>query len=276
MTNLTTSELRKIHNIYNENEWNIHDSNLTGDTKLFDLISQLLARIDQQNRPIVFELLKKYEIIKDYTKSANSLVREFAPLINSHKQYYFTPVIPPGDHRIKSGHSFIYDLKSSFQTRGLKNLNFLNSPFSDKISTTQQSVVVFVDDFVGTGAQFKNCYDNFIAQKGCQGEFILLVIRIMKDGYDLINNLGVRVIAEGIRDRAISSRQAIGEISLQDAMQSYLIIEDLIKINPYYSLGFNKSEAIITMKRTPNNTLPIFWAELDKDNKKWPAPFPRN
>lgn len=40
-------------------------------------------------------------------------------------------------------------------------------------------------------------------------------------------------------------------------------------------LGYKKSEGLVTMIKTPNNTFPFYWYEGKRDGKFMMAPFPR-
>jgi hypothetical protein len=51
-------------------------------------------------------------------------------------------------------------------------------------------------------------------------------------------------------------------------------IEKLIPGN-HFSFGYNQSEALITLMRTPDNTFPIFWKEHKKSGEFYDAPFSR-
>ena len=54
-----------------------------------------------------------------------------------------------------------------------------------------------------------------------------------------------------------------------------LEIEKMIPGGSHYTLGYNQSEALITMVRTPDNTFPIFWKTYKKGSQKFDAPFSR-
>ena len=52
-------------------------------------------------------------------------------------------------------------------------------------------------------------------------------------------------------------------------------IERLIPKVKNYKFGFEKSEALVTMAKTPNNTFPVFWKDFQKKGKLYKAPFAR-
>ena len=49
-------------------------------------------------------------------------------------------------------------------------------------------------------------------------------------------------------------------------------IENKLKIDKNFSFGYNRSEALISLIKTPNNTFPVFWFTNKKHNV---APFLR-
>ena len=80
----------------------------------------------------------------------------------------------------------------------------------------------------------------------------------------------VCVSASVVRQRGISDFYE-DEI-LHENIQLMREIEDKMSIREKYKFGYKKSESLVTMCRTPNNTFPIFWEE--SGNMKI-APFPR-
>lgn len=48
-----------------------------------------------------------------------------------------------------------------------------------------------------------------------------------------------------------------------------------LKVKNKMYLGYKESEGLVTMIKTPNNTLPFYWDEGKRDGKFMMAPFPR-
>lgn len=273
---LTFSDIRRIDEIFKLNGWDknmflFHSSGLN----LYDAVSNFVARVELSNREIVFHLLRHYEIITEYHHYGRSLLQELVVRIDPAKKYYLSPVTLPESGRIKSGANFCYDIFSFFRRDKFPNITFIDSPFSSDIIVDDNTVMIFVDDFVGTGEQYLEMRDAFEKKFGAPKASILLVIRIQEEAFNALSKIGVDIIADQVRAKAITSGRAVGSMSIADARRLYLKVESQIKIDPFMSLGFGSSEAIITMKRTPDNTLPIFWSVEDIGGKEWPAPFPR-
>ncbi len=274
---LSLEEVRKIERIFVTNNWGVknflyHPKQLN----LFDAVSEFIANIDTKDRDIAFSLLEKYEIIHEYTKFAQKLCGALNARVDLSKTYYVTPVALPDEGRIKSGHNLCYEIKAFFPKSASLNIHFLDSPFSNKIETDDSSVVVFIDDFVGTGQQFIEMFEAFKCKRGEPKICILLVIRIQEEAFDTLSSMGIQVIADQVRPKAISSGRAVGSLSKEQALFHYLEIEKKVQVPWGGSLGFGQAEAIVTMKRTPDDTLPIFWVDEADGGKPWPAPFPRN
>lgn len=93
--------------------------------------------------------------------------------------------------------------------------------------------------------------------------------------FDLFSQ-GLAVFHGKTHKRAISGQGNIGSFDEGLALRIYDQIESHLSVAEEYKRGYEQSEALITLKRTPDNTLPIFWSRKDKDGTKWPAPFPRS
>lgn len=273
---LDFAEIRRINAIFQKNGWDpktkiFHNKNLN----LFDAVSEFVERIKPDVRQIVFELLPHYELIIEYRQYAMSLCERLIADIDKSKRYYVSPIAKPDGHVVKSGHYFCYDIGTFFPRRQYPDVKFIDSPFSSDIVLNDNTVIVFVDDFVGTGNQFFAMYKEFVRKIGKPKCCILLVIRIQEEGFAALSNAGIKVFADQVRKKAITSGRATGTMSIQQARAAYLQIENDIKVPNGMSFGNGRSEAIVTMKRTPNNTLPIFWVDKDAGGQEWPAPFPR-
>ncbi len=54
-----------------------------------------------------------------------------------------------------------------------------------------------------------------------------------------------------------------------------LKMEKRIPAASFFSLGYNRCEALITLARTPDNTFPIFWKKYKIGKQSFDAPFSR-
>ena len=52
----------------------------------------------------------------------------------------------------------------------------------------------------------------------------------------------------------------------------FILIEDALNVEEQFRFGFGGSANLITLIRTPNNSLPLFWLDKGRSHN---APFPR-
>ena len=81
----------------------------------------------------------------------------------------------------------------------------------------------------------------------------------------------VKVYTAVVRKKGISDKYAIGIVEKKKCIMHE--IEDILKVDSKYSFGFNQTEALISLIKTPNNTFPVYWYENNSIKSK--APFPR-
>jgi hypothetical protein len=274
---LKPEELMRLKALFERNKWSRdlqipHQKGLI----LFDAITEFVASIDPSHRNIAFSLLDQFEIIRAYDPYAKYFAEKIAEIAEGRDKCFVCPVASPQEGEIKSGHNFVYDIKTWASVKSIANVEYLDSALSSKIIDTDRNAVVFVDDFIGTGDQFDGILKLFVKKNPKIQKKILIAIRVQAQAHKEITNKGVEVICDAVRNKAISDSRAIGALSKEDAMEMYLSIEKFANISRDYSLGYGRTEALITLKRTPDNTLPIFWSTGEKREKEWPAPFPRN
>ena len=73
-----------------------------------------------------------------------------------------------------------------------------------------------------------------------------------------------------MKKKGISDKYSDTELSKKIKLMEH--IEKNLDIPDDYLFGYKKSEALVTMIRTPNNTFPVFWYNKKNEDN---APFPR-
>ena len=100
-----------------------------------------------------------------------------------------------------------------------------------------------------------------------------MTLVIQEIGLKRLNDDGIDVYYWMKRKRGISESTVIQDIPKAAAIMQAL--EARIDVHPTDRFGYGKSEALVAMDRTPNNTFPVFWKSHQVDGVPWPAPFPR-
>lgn len=249
----------------------------------FDRVCEISALLDEDQFELFSILLENYTCIEYdyYVPGMQNALAKMTPSPQDDHIYRVCPILSPKDQdKSKSGHHLVYTFRHVTWKRSTK---FSKFPIQDYISVgklkksdkpTSPYTTIFIDDFIGSGGtveKFLNDYgkDN----KSPLETIVFLSIAAMEHGVTFIKSRGYdifydQVFLKGIRDCA----------EITDKTRAYALmdkIEAMAKVSKNMKYGYEKSEGLISLIRTPNNTFPIFWLGESSDGTKWPAPFPR-
>ncbi|RVD22563.1 hypothetical protein [Mesorhizobium sp. M4B.F.Ca.ET.017.02.2.1] len=236
----------------------------------FDRLVALFSAIDADNRDVVFDLIRNYDIINQYRDHLFNLLLQVSQIHTGNIALF--PLAPFDDDRIKSGDHVFYELKSLANPDFDGRFVFFDTPDSKDLLQSDLPKYA-VDDFIGTGEQFLEMVGKMVSSNSAAKVTGALTIAIMESGKAAIESKGMVAVHEVLKRKAIDGylRDAGKNVELfyarYDALESHLAVSQAQK------RGWQGSEALVSMKRTPNNTLPIFWHRGRE--RKWPAPFPR-
>jgi len=241
--------------------------------QIIDKMSEVLFRLENDDQIKLFiELVKSYKIINEYSGCCLEIIKRIEKNFGRNDNIVLIPVRDENSE-IKSGHSVVYEIRAYIDPNQFKSVKFLESLDSIKDDINNYQIIA-VDDFIGTGSQFRK-FSREIQRKFdlSISRIHLFAIAVMKSRVDRIKKFC------SLFESVVLLEKSIEKISkdqmIENAYEIYDSIESNLSISPYYRRGYGRSESLVTMKRTPNNTLPIFWNVKAKGGKRWPAPFPR-
>jgi hypothetical protein len=253
----------------------VNFSHVSGYTmgKILGLISDMLPSFENDDQIVLFiELIRRYKIINDYTTHCFAIIDLLKKKFGKNDRIIIIPVRDEKSE-INSGHSVAYELKCYMDVDHFRSVNFVEVLDSFESEIEKYHIVV-VDDFVGTGSQFCKFSHKTRSKYGIPiSKISLFVIASMGYRKQKIEKYCSTFESIIVLDKSLTT--LIGSGIAGNVYQIYDSIEANLSLHPMYRRGYGRSEALITMKRTPNNTLPIFWNKNMKGGKKWPAPFPR-
>ena len=131
-----------------------------------------------------------------------------------------------------------------------------------------------VDDFIGTGDTAKKFIENLLNKfKDLKIEDLAILTLVIQK--QAIQNLktkypNIKIFRSIEKKKGISDKYSDTELSEKIKLMKH--IEKNLNIPDKYSFGYEKSETLVTMIRTPNNTFPVFWYNKENEHN---APFPR-
>lgn len=278
---LDIDTILKVEELFKSKSWEIDDNE--NEMSRFHRFCCMLDKLNDKEKELILELSSRF-IVVGFNDYLNKLQIALEKLynnpeleVNEESVLYIMPLISPKDKgKTKSSNFMLYLLKSGA-------LNYNNNLYPENFvyvehnlpqginSTKKNQFLVLVDDFIGTGETAEECLRPLFLKSIVKEKTVVLSLVAQESGIDKINNLGVKVISAIIVKKGITDFYEEEEAKNKKGIMKQ--IEDRIKIDSQYRLGYNESEGLVSMIRTPDNTFPIFWHE----NKKMMniAPFPR-
>lgn len=265
--------ISRLDEIYDQNKWSEQEY-VSGVRDILERVAKFVLNINADNRPLIMSMIEKYHLSRFNHRHAYVTWERIRILSEKYKSVLILPVIPVGDQENSSGVAAAYDVMNALVTRKPPGVTQRKNPYEKDVNAIKAKYVLFIDDFIASGSQFLKMYNEVSANLG-SAKVGLYAFVIQAEGEEKIRNSGIEVFSELSRGKAITDGFAVGSMPVDEAMAAYLKLEALIAVPKHQTLGDRKMEALVTMRRTPNSTLPIFWCENGAGGKSWPAPFVR-
>ncbi|MDC8099569.1 hypothetical protein [Chryseobacterium rhizosphaerae] len=262
--------------------------NFTYDSKSLYKIENLLPRLKYSKFPThiirwlenfeeddvehILTLLLNFEYIpyNELLMRLDDLLYEFLKDIKVDEGVVFIPFGKIG----KSSTLITYPLKHSNAFKSRNNF-LIQFDYENIKNTNQYKHIVFIDDFIGSGHSFCKVYSSenvkkWISENNFESVNLLAVVtmfnakKYLKDRFPDLNIISEYRSAIFCKEK--SPLRFFGNLD-----ETKRIIEKY-KYFKYAPLGYSDTEAFISFfYGTPNNTLPIVWANTEK----WKFLFPR-
>lgn len=298
---ITASQTQIINNLFMSKGWAI-DNELELKISTYNKYVDRYGRIPPKTRDLFLELTERFdrieinEVYKLFCEAYNSIPKES---IEKCERIYILPLVEP---QIVYTGSFLQRVKFAFgigqlkvdrpKTKSgdriltvVKSANYLEldqsgkfefpSSFSDLKSRFQKNkdLLILIDDFIGSGDTANKILKQFFKEKIFEiNNTIIISLLSMKHGVESVyKKAKIKVYYSMLQGKAITDFYK-PESKVKENINLVKTMEKSINIEKRISLGYKKSEALTSiMKKSPNNTLPIFWYETNSI----PAPFPR-
>ncbi|WP_282601817.1 phosphoribosyltransferase [Paracoccus sp. PARArs4] len=263
-------EFDRLGKIVSSKKWDAYDSVRPDGKTMLDVIVELISPMSPPERKIATDLLDDFLVIKDYSHIVIDLLKEIvrqskgrAIAISTVKDYKAT--------KVKSGAALTFEMNSNIHFFDGVKFTFCEDPKGPRFQDFK-GFKVLVDDFIGTGNQFLGMSEH-LEEAGFKKEVDLVAtIAIQQEGKLNLEKNGFNVFSVYERPKSIQALIALSGRPAEEVYEIYDGLELRVGCPDDYKRGYGQSEATVSLKKTPNNTLPIFWFQGEK---KWPAPFPR-
>lgn len=259
--------------------WKIDDGD--NDFSLFNRFCTALATLSDEEQILVLELTEKFTKIDgnnyfDYlTETLNNFIETNRTKLEKIKNIFIAPLLSPKDFgKSKSSTAvqyFLRDIVFTYPDVANKKVSFTDGlEVNSTLINREDSILLLVDDFVGSGGTALEAIQFLESEKNIDKSRIsIITIATLEKGEKGLNEKNIPIFYALKFKRGISDNydreSALEKLSIMES------IEKKLRVHKNEKFGYDSSEALITLIRTPNNTFPVFW----KQKKGRMAPFPR-
>lgn len=276
---MDVSTVSKLYNIFNTKGWSAKEGN---DIVFFNFC-KLLTNLEASERQLIVELADRYTWItlSEYQGKLISVLNSVEDeKLNGIKKIVLFPVMKPEDEaKTKSGHTILYMLRAikPILTK-YKTVEFVEFEAFEKLNSKNfkpkdNELLFLLDDYLGSGETIKTTVEVILKNRNINPTIINVIsIVAQNESIDFLSNIGISIYTDLVSQKGITDYY--NQPERDEKIELMKKIEKLIPGN-HFSFGYNESEALVTLMRTPDNTFPIFWKEHRKNNEKFEAPFSR-
>jgi hypothetical protein len=267
-----------LQEIWDSKNWKENEN----EAYVYERFCNIIPHLSQEQKQLIQELIENYLWInsREYEKRFNNIIEKLdSAVLTGCNTIYILPIIKPSDEKkTKSGNHCIYYLKGGiFSFNPLyENINleviedyatFLRLDFKSDGS----EVILLIDDFIGSGDTFDDAWTEIQKNPSAlKTKLAILTLAIQEEAYIEIDKYGIPIYYSELRKKGISDSYQSPE--KEEKIKIMEEIEDMIK-PAYYSFGYKRSEALITLIRTPDNTFPFFWMRYPIRGTEFTGPF---
>lgn len=278
-TKVELQTILKLFEIFSNKKW----TEIDGYEESLSRFGELIDILKNNQIELILELTNRYRwfSLNEYHSQLRQLLKKlYKQLIPGLNRIYLFPIIKPKDELdTKSGHAVMYMLDAikpsipEYAHIEFVKLNQFEDLKEDKLNLQPNEMLLLVDDYIGTGGTLDSTLAEVHKNKTTKTHFAILSVIIQEETQKKLDfNKIVNIFGE-------TTKKGITHYYSGDELENKTsIMDDIEKHIPKvkrYKFGFEKSEALVTMVKTPNNTFPIFWKDFHKKGEFYKAPFAR-
>ena len=221
-------------------------------------------QFDKEDRPVIMKLLSAFKYfssnkVSDLAKSLYETISEALEVVDPERLWF----IPVG-YVAKSGSIIAYYFRTQ---NNLPQDRFVAPVDISSLPLAQGEVVVFLDDFVGSGKQACQVWQSVVlpVKDSSECQFAYAVLAGYQQGFEEIRkSTGFRTFAVEVlteEDQPFSPSSSLFKDASEKKHAKTVIEKYGKQLYPNHPLGFRESQGLIGFfYSTPNNSLPIFWS----------------
>jgi hypothetical protein len=275
---MNVANFTKLYSIFSTKDWH---SKKDYNDNVFENFCKLLSNLNEKQQSLILELTERY-VWLSVNEYNSTLIKIFNSIpndeVNLLKRIFLFPIVRTEEEfKTKSGHGILFMLRgikpllAKFQNIIFKEVEQFNY-FETNPKIKDDELIFLLDDFLGSGSTISSTIQELNSYGISNDQIRIISIAAHNQAITYLDSLPIKYYIDLIMTKGISEHYAVDILSEKvDIMNQ---IEKLLPTSKY-NFGYSKSEALITLYRTPNNTFPIFWLDHKKDEVNYKAPFPR-
>lgn len=280
---VTAETIGKIINIFEENSWDTNNEK----NYLFDRFTRSLDMLEVDDQEFMIEITKKYKqyAFSDYEEMLSECLVEmskskyFAP--KKGQEIIFAPLLKysEGEYsykETKSSNLMSYLIKADKNSylKFIGQVNIRAATFLDyedigKIKDKKASLVL-IDDYIGSGNTACESVESYVKAGVALEDISIISLLIDTKGSNLLTEKNIAFFTSSKKHYTVYDIYEDND-ELRNRIKR---ISRKIGAPKRYYLGYKDTMALVSLIRTPNNTLPFYWVTSKKN--KGGTPFPRS
>lgn len=272
-----------IGDIFDALGWPTDDIEKGQFPNLFSKFCRMCSRLNNEQRDLILAITPSYQWLHTsdleelFLPAWKKLIRALPKGI---RKLAIVPLLRPSAKQPKSS-GFIWYFATSYEqhlrsTVPNKKIVFCQDSeefLKDHVNTN--TALILLDDYVGSGNTTNAAIMHLLTLNPAVANMSIFVVSIAAQhaAFSAITHPTCRLICQLTLFRGISDNTRI-----QDKDHSLRLmesIETMLGIPDKYKLGYQRTQALVTLTKTPNNTFPVFWTDKKVDGQVWDSPFTR-
>lgn len=267
------NRIAQVQAVFEKKHWHLDNPNYA---EVFDRYCKMLQCFSNEQQDFILKLSKSFLWVeaKDYIRLFYDVFEQVISSIpeNHSGRILLSPLVISKGIRPKSAQILLYMIDAGFYPANYPQYTIELVPSHDILlkNVKTNDIVCLFDDFIGTGEQAVKSITTLINSGQIHTEQVAVLALVAQNiGVDLCKRNGIKVYYHHYRMRAISDIPDNCEINTCLMNE----IERIVNPPSKYNFGKGRTEALVKLIHTPNNTFPVFW--YSNDDSYPCCPFPR-
>lgn len=273
MAEWTWQDSIDIYKLFEHKGWPVDEKNKSS---LFNRFIHIYNKLTDEEKELFINLSYHYEMVpldRYQTLLTSVLSNAVKNHIGQKQTVYVYPIKKRADHNHVKSADLVAYLCNGIQVHYIDELSkkkFVCLGSMDRVEEKSSNIIknklVILDDFIGSG-DYATDVVNEITALGIPAEQIVIAALFITQ--NAVNRL--RALNCGIEYGEMIELHISKLTNSEKEIMSRM--EQKIGVDAEFSFGYGHGAALISLIRTPNNTLPIFWKT---NGRAYAPPFPRS